>query len=557
MRLEHRERQRWVAEIARINQRLNDDAGAMGMAVGDRKDPYLAFNFLVEIQGLTVGGFTEVTGLQVEVEVHDYREGGVNEYIHKMTQSSQDPHGYPDREAPDQGGDPELRGNGAQLAERIWGRYGGSPGVIPTATALARRVSRLSAGRLPLLAAVQRRWAVAHLSFPRGPSALPYARPPVFVDPRPPSAHVVQPTPEEPPRSSAAPSPMPSAIGRLSLRRMVWAQPAVGVSPSPLAVGGRPQPPEILAAQEGVTEGSDLGAAIWRRHLSGPAARAIQRQVEPTALGPPAGRTTAGARAGLLVSSGEGARQPAGEGERPLIGVRVAPPTAAGVGDLGLAIRRRYLSDPAGEAIQRRGGLPGPAQPATVRRRMHQVIPPTATDAGQMVMASTAYGSRVRSPPSTVRWKPLSRVATCPGQTITMRQPALPLSRTPLPGTGMFSGMSGLSREPYAASQEMPLLRMAERRVAGAGGGSAMPVSTRPAISGAPLGFPSQRAGREAPVGTQAETPGAVPSPPAGEPPSPTTETPGLEGPDLERLADEVYAIIERRLTIERESLGL
>jgi phage tail-like protein len=54
------------------------------MAVGDRKDPYLAFNFLVEIKGLTVGGFTEVTGLQVEVEVHDYREGGVNEYIHRL-----------------------------------------------------------------------------------------------------------------------------------------------------------------------------------------------------------------------------------------------------------------------------------------------------------------------------------------------------------------------------------------------------------------------------------------------------------------------------------------
>lgn len=54
------------------------------MAVGERKDPYLAFNFLVEIQGLTVGGFTEVTGLQVEIEVHDYREGGLNEYMHRL-----------------------------------------------------------------------------------------------------------------------------------------------------------------------------------------------------------------------------------------------------------------------------------------------------------------------------------------------------------------------------------------------------------------------------------------------------------------------------------------
>jgi hypothetical protein len=28
MRLEHGERQQWVAEIARINRRINDDAGS-------------------------------------------------------------------------------------------------------------------------------------------------------------------------------------------------------------------------------------------------------------------------------------------------------------------------------------------------------------------------------------------------------------------------------------------------------------------------------------------------------------------------------------------------
>ncbi|MBW2121339.1 MAG: phage tail protein [Deltaproteobacteria bacterium] len=54
------------------------------MAVGDRTDPYLAFNFLVEIDGVVAGGFSEVTGLEVEVEVHDYREGGVNGYIHRL-----------------------------------------------------------------------------------------------------------------------------------------------------------------------------------------------------------------------------------------------------------------------------------------------------------------------------------------------------------------------------------------------------------------------------------------------------------------------------------------
>jgi phage tail-like protein len=54
------------------------------MAVGDRVDPYLSFHFLVEIEGLVIGGFNEVTGLTVEVEIEEYREGGLNAYIHKL-----------------------------------------------------------------------------------------------------------------------------------------------------------------------------------------------------------------------------------------------------------------------------------------------------------------------------------------------------------------------------------------------------------------------------------------------------------------------------------------
>lgn len=54
------------------------------MVTGNRIDPYLGFNFLVEIGSLVVGGFSEVTGLQAEVQTEDYREGGVNEYAHKL-----------------------------------------------------------------------------------------------------------------------------------------------------------------------------------------------------------------------------------------------------------------------------------------------------------------------------------------------------------------------------------------------------------------------------------------------------------------------------------------
>lgn len=57
---------------------------AVTSLLGIRNDPYTGFNFLVEIDSLLVGGFSEVSGLQGEVEVHEYREGGQNQYVHKF-----------------------------------------------------------------------------------------------------------------------------------------------------------------------------------------------------------------------------------------------------------------------------------------------------------------------------------------------------------------------------------------------------------------------------------------------------------------------------------------
>lgn len=51
---------------------------------GRRDDPYLSFRFLVEVQGLLVGGFSEVSGLQAETETEDIQEGGVNDHVHKL-----------------------------------------------------------------------------------------------------------------------------------------------------------------------------------------------------------------------------------------------------------------------------------------------------------------------------------------------------------------------------------------------------------------------------------------------------------------------------------------
>jgi phage tail-like protein len=41
----------------------------------NRNDPFTAFNFIVEIDGVARAGFMEVTGLGVEIASIDYREG--------------------------------------------------------------------------------------------------------------------------------------------------------------------------------------------------------------------------------------------------------------------------------------------------------------------------------------------------------------------------------------------------------------------------------------------------------------------------------------------------
>jgi len=49
-----------------------------------RQDPLRGFRFLLEIEGITSGGFTRVKGLSREVKYESYREGGVIEYEHKL-----------------------------------------------------------------------------------------------------------------------------------------------------------------------------------------------------------------------------------------------------------------------------------------------------------------------------------------------------------------------------------------------------------------------------------------------------------------------------------------
>jgi phage tail-like protein len=54
----------------------------LGTAARKLLDPFHTFNFFVEVEGLLVAGFSECSGLQVETEVEEYREGGLNDYAH-------------------------------------------------------------------------------------------------------------------------------------------------------------------------------------------------------------------------------------------------------------------------------------------------------------------------------------------------------------------------------------------------------------------------------------------------------------------------------------------
>ena len=56
----------------------------MTVANSERNDPYKNFNFLIEIDGIALAGFSECTGLRVEVEVIEYREGGDASSVRKL-----------------------------------------------------------------------------------------------------------------------------------------------------------------------------------------------------------------------------------------------------------------------------------------------------------------------------------------------------------------------------------------------------------------------------------------------------------------------------------------
>jgi hypothetical protein len=294
---------------------------------------------------------------------------------------------------------------------------------------------------------------------------------------------------------------------------------------------------------------------------------------------------------------GGAASRPASAGVQPATKVQLAPATAPTTGDLGASILQRHLGGPVERGFQRGSslataafsgpglilrsfapGMAGSANPQTVHlaRQALEAAPvagqPPAVAGGQDQLDSQALdlGQNVQTAapgsgtPSIATsgpvWMPLSRaVGSIAGPNV-MRRPAMPLAPSIQPGRGMVDTVPGPAGPPYPVSQEWPLSPAAERGAARSEGGSAPPPSLSAGQSGATVTRWLQRAPAESTpatpaAATSAAAPAGGPTPPAAA--APTAETPGSAAPDMERLADQVYMILERRLIMERESLGL
>lgn len=51
--------------------------------MSSQTQPLLSYHYRVEIAGLIVAGFSEVSGLEQEIEMEEYKEGGMD-FVHKL-----------------------------------------------------------------------------------------------------------------------------------------------------------------------------------------------------------------------------------------------------------------------------------------------------------------------------------------------------------------------------------------------------------------------------------------------------------------------------------------
>jgi phage tail-like protein len=61
---------------------MANETAQSAASAGTYLDPYRAYNFKLEIQGVTEGHFTECSGMEVKVDPISYREAGNSQVVH-------------------------------------------------------------------------------------------------------------------------------------------------------------------------------------------------------------------------------------------------------------------------------------------------------------------------------------------------------------------------------------------------------------------------------------------------------------------------------------------
>ena len=70
--------------MAKAEAATPPSSGAQNASVGAAADPYRAFNFKLDVRGVSQGHFIACTGLSARVEIITYREAGSNEVVRKL-----------------------------------------------------------------------------------------------------------------------------------------------------------------------------------------------------------------------------------------------------------------------------------------------------------------------------------------------------------------------------------------------------------------------------------------------------------------------------------------
>jgi hypothetical protein len=464
--------------------------------------------------------------------------------------------------------------NGGEVGQRIWERYGGAPGVIPTGQTLGlvRRATRLSGGRHPLLADIQRRWAPTEVPGPFGLSALWTTQPafdtgaqlataPTGGETRAPSRGAARPVSaaglaraqhpraglpvEEGTRSAGAtagdlssPSPAPAA-SRVPTRGPIQRR---EVSASSQAAGAQPGAPLPLAPAEAAPSSPVSAASPASPSLGPPIVQRTRRSAAQSHS------QRSHAAPGSRLSASSQATEPQPGAPPPLV------PAEARPSSLGVSPAASSVSPPLGPAIVQRARR-SPTEGLIQRSR--------ATSKPGMSASSQAPGP----------WLDGS-LAQAPTETTPLHAAKRPLPRVlsllrSAPTEPMMISRAIASDAPSAAaSLEMPLANPVVQGSGRAGiesnmGGQAdsfnAPLMDMPVITSAPAG---RRGVFQAKPDTTTTT-HPVPPTTSTHRSAPTQGTPvGASGSvaeetrEVEELVEKVMQKFLRRLAIESERRG-